>query len=344
MRAFLLLSLLALAAPDKKPENSDSIVLGRRYDFQVEVFERLQRYREATQEVLRARERFRSNVSDGLGRVLQAQDRLPTWQARVGELAGLLEDLSLTAHPACRYAANGTGGDLLVPVARAMVDIMRAFAHDRSRQNWEAACGTGPLAADPQATAMCRVLASGDPAGCEQADEETRPACRQMLDPYPIRSGADQDRGAMFLMAYAHALRTGSFQRCEESGIPWLTRMCEAARRGDAGLCPTWVEWREAPRAGGLTQGAAGLLRDRELALDVDFTPPAGPLRVLAVTRVPVACTAYKFQGEQREDLLTVHLPASQGVATLWRTELPPDRVPPGTRVSATCRVEASRQ
>jgi hypothetical protein len=324
----------------KKAENAESMVLGRRYDFQVEVFERVERYREATQEVLQAEAGFRRGVLDGLERVRAGQDLLPAWQARVSELTGFVRDVQGAPDPVCRYVAEGRGGEPLLPAVRAVVDVLRSSRPGAPREATARGCSLGLLESDPEASRMCRLVVLGDPSVCRPEDQA---ACRLMLDPDPARAPRDVAPGLLFLYTWARAWRDGGYERCEGSGLPWLASMCRAARAGDASLCPPWSDWDRSSVQGKVTRDATELLRDRELLLESELVRPLNRLRLLVLTRFPATCTVYKQAGAHRQELMKHRLGGTGQPVSLTWLDLP-EAVPPEVQVTAACRVEASRQ
>jgi|GEM_PF-6971582 len=287
--ATLLLVALAGQQPEQPAgqENIEQIVQGQRYDFSIELSERLDKLAKATDEALRQREAFNAEMLERFDRLSALSGIVQQTQARVAAIDRQIAELE-PLHPVCTYAIDKTGGESLSPAGRAALDVLARLGPSEAASALLAACREA-LPDDKEARVACEwVVMGADHAVCAQ-NPNMKPLCPKLdgddAAAVPIEAGLD----LAVLMTARQVKRFGDKIDCARVRSPWLLQACQAIVKRDAKTCPRWPLGRQQDLRGVLVD-AARVLAPIDFALVTFYEPESGEIVILRDGRFQLAC------------------------------------------------------
>jgi len=322
---------------DGKAEMLARRVEGVRYDYEVEVGERIDRYRDAARRVVERGAASRQAFLRGLDGFAAAASLATRARTIVRETARRADALAALPNPTCSYLADGSGGEHLLPAGRALIDgLADATAPDGVRDG-RGACEQAPVAGDARRQTICRGLLAPNEGACAKAIDAG--ACRSLFAPRADMVQPGTIRGDALLVLWAHARRAGLDLRVVTKGGPaWLEAMGAAVAARDPAACPRWIDWRSAHR--GLTASDPDApFADLDPLVSATLGEKGDTITVRWTSLFPVECRV-EGRGEDGADLLhRFSLSAHpQGIGSVGIGLPRAARAP----VRTTCRIAAS--
>jgi len=334
------LLLVALAGQQPEPgegqDNTDLIVQGQRYDYSVELSERLDKLAATTQEALGRREAFRGEMARRLDRLAtlggiaqQARERLADLDRR---LAGLDRP-----HPVCTYAIDRSGAEGLSPAGLAALDVLARLGPSEASSTLLEACRQA-LPDDADARVACEwVVIGAAHAVCTQ-NPSMAPVCPKLdgVDPADIPAEGGLDLAVLFLARQLK--RFGDKVDCGRARDPWLQQACRALAAGDARACPLWSLRRQQDLRGILVDPARALA-PIDFAVFTFFDRETRELLVFHDGRFQLSCRQ-GGGGDAPAEVLLQPSPHPLSLARLPASIVAPDAEAP----AAVCRATAAER
>lgn len=228
---------------DAKVRMQQQRVEGYRYDYEVEVGERVDRYRDAARRVAEQIAASRQAFLDRLSAFVDSGSRARSARDVVRETGRRADALAAEPHALCAWLAGRRTGARLSPEGRALIAALEEATAPDGPPDRMAICMRAPLPDASRARAMCLRLLAPDEASCRKVGPAD--LCRILRDPNGRDVSPTTRRGDALLIAWFHARRTGRPLHDVAEGAPdWLTKMAGAIEAEDPDACPGSTDWR----------------------------------------------------------------------------------------------------
>ncbi len=307
---FLLGLLAAQPEPSSAVQNTEQIVLGRRYDLSVEVSERLDAFATLSQWALTVREAYLGRVDRQVASLSGLPVTQTTLNQRLAEVEAAVKALT-PLHPVCTYAIDKSGGHLLSPEGRGALDVLARVGERVGRSALLEQCQRiEKRSVGSRHPCEWVVLGASHPI-LERTGYAISKDLAARLDS-PDESAnllfEGWEDSAMLVTARRVALH-GDLVDCSRSPTEPLRQACLALRAKDAKACPRWEV--------GSADGQRGLLLDPDRALEsIDYVLTvvrAGDAVVIATAGGPaLRCTLEGAADPSGKPLPWVDLPPTR--------------------------------
>lgn len=285
------LLLVALAGQQPEPvegqDNLEQIVQGQRYDFSVELSERLDKLAKSTDDALVRREAFNAEIKQRFDKLSALSGIVQQVQARVTAIDRQLAELA-PPHPVCTYAIDKSGAEALSPAGRAALDVLARLGPAEASSALLAACREA-LPDDKEARVACEWVVMGAAHAVCTQNANMKPLCPKLdgadAADVPVEAGLD----LATLMTARQLKRFGDKVDCARIRSPWLLQACQAIAAGDAKACPRWSFGGQQDLRGVLVD-ATRLLAPVDFAVITFFEPESGEMVILRDGRFQLNC------------------------------------------------------
>jgi hypothetical protein len=332
--AWLLLATLpAQPAPPGTVENTEVIVSGARYDYSIELSERMDRLRDLTGESLTRRDRFFQAELDHVSRLAALEQTSFAVRARQAEIDARLAKGG-PRYPVCTYAIDRSGAELLSSLGKASLDALALQVKGAPSAEILGLCQQATPAAGV-GRAPCEWMVFGPKHPVCTSDTRVAPLCTWPDERTPTISPYGIGPDVSMLLVAARVARHPDWTDCDAITPEWLRQGCQAMVRHDASACPTWDLTHTDGLAWPLTSGPAGVA-DVDFALATVHDPRSATAVVYYDGRFHLTCGLVPAPGVPADALPTVDVfpsPGHPGRLTL----AVPDRLP-AVPIRASCR------
>lgn len=330
LSVFLILSPGPGPKEGEKEKNWENKVNGRRYDYSVEVSERIDRLGELSKLFLSRRELVWERALGKLARVVSVQTEGREALEKIRRITAAEARLKVL-HPVCTYLVDGSQGALLKAGGRLVLDSLRN-EQGESRATRLERCRT---IANGLHRAMCEyaILHSDHPL-CK-LDSESVALCTKMEQADLRHTLPDVSTDIDMYTDAVRLERFGEAIDCDTAAAGTRRQACTALRSGDATRCPPWqaLERREAPN---LHQDLSNTYVDIDYTLVQSYEPEEARMYVAWLPRPGVRCeVSYLEDGVERIIARTSLGPWTTRVAV---EILAVNQAPVGAALAVSCR------